>query len=361
MNNKQTVAVIGGGINGICTAHHLAAAGYRVELFERGKLMAETSSASSKLLHGGLRYLEDFHFSLVKESLSERAWWLANCPQFAKPLQINIPVYRDSRRPGWQIGLGLSLYDFLSGSKNIGGHQRYDRLSFAAANPQLRTDNLVAGFTFFDGQMDDYHLGMWMADRARQQGVLIHENEPVLNIDAGAKIALRKGERSFDFVVNVAGPWAEQLLQQSNIVPARKLSLIRGSHLLLPETCQQAYLLESPGERRVFFVLPWQGKTLVGTTECEHDIAQPATATPEEVRYLLDAYNHYFNTPARESDILSTFSGIRPLLESGKDPTRASREYAIVTQDRLVSVFGGKWTTARALAQKVVKKVTSIG
>jgi glycerol-3-phosphate dehydrogenase len=330
MKAKQTVAIIGGG-----------------------------SRASSKLLHGGLRYLENLEFRLVKEALRERAWWLTNCPQYTNTLKINIPVYKGDLRPGWQIKLGLSLYDWMAGSQNIGHHTSYDKPGFIAENPQLQSEGLLKGFSFYDGQMDDYLLGIWMANNAKKLGAQLHENQAVTSIDTLGNISLANTSLTFDYIVNVAGPWAQKLLTESALTAPRNLQLIRGSHLVLSAKCHQAYLLPVPGERRIFFVLPSQDHTLVGTTEHPHDIGMPAKATPQEIKYLLDAYNHYFKKPANDSDILTTFSGIRPLLESRHDPTRASREYDIAKQDRLITVFGGKWTTARALARQVEKKLSA--
>ncbi len=372
MTAPLRIAVIGGGINGICTAHQLAKAGASVVLFEQDQLMQATSSNSSKLLHGGLRYLEHMEFKLVHESLRERAWWIKHGPAYCHPLAINIPIYKTSRRPGWMIKLGLTLYDLLAGKKSFGQHISKSRSDFLALNPLLKPEGLKKGFTFFDGQMDDYALGMWMVEQARSQGVEIREHHRVEKLDCNGNIQVSNIQENdiqennipknnesyqFDYVVNVAGPWAEQLLNQSGVYSPKHIDAVRGSHIVLPRKIDQAYLLEVPWDKRIFFVLPWKNSTLVGTTEVQQSPQTKPEASEQEIDYLLNAYNHYFQSPASHTDIIQTFSGIRPLIKSRRNPTRASREYFIDSQNKLFTVYGGKWTTARSLAKSVCKRV----
>jgi len=351
--NGLNVAVIGGGINGICTADALAGDGHRVTLFERGRLMDETSSNSTKLLHGGLRYLETGQLRLVHEALIERAWWLENCPEFAHPLRIALPVYTGISRPAWMIAAGLVLYRLLAGSRQIGGWQWQGAAEFSRQNPGLRGEGLRGGFYFYDGQMNDRALGLWMADKARAQGVKILENHEVELIDTDARLVAAGVEHRFDAVVNVSGPWAALLAQRSGLEPAYRIDWVRGSHLLFAGHNPQAMLLQVPQEDRIFFVLPYEGRTMVGTTEVPQSSAEPIEISDAEIDYLLQAYNRYFRERKTRADIIGTFSGVRPLLHFAGGPTRASREYAIARQSRLITVFGGKWTTARALGRKV--------
>lgn len=351
--NGLDVAVVGGGINGICTAHELAGDGHRVTLFERGRLMDETSSNSTKLLHGGLRYLETGQLRLVHEALVERAWWLENCPEFTHPLRIALPVYAGVSRPAWMIAAGLVLYRLLAGSRHIGGWRWHAAADFARQNPGLRSEGLRGGFYFYDGQMNDRALGLWMADKARARGVKILENHEVERLDPDARLLVAGIERRFDAVINVAGPWAAMLLQRSGIEPAYGIDWLRGSHLLFAGPDPQAMLLQVPQEDRIFFVLPYEGRTMVGTTEVAQSSDEPITISDAEIDYLLRVYNYYFNEQKTREDIIGTFSGVRPLLHFTGDPTRASREYAVDRQSRLINVYGGKWTTARALGRKV--------
>lgn len=352
-----TVAIVGGGINGLCCAWQAANAGHEVTLYERGELMRETSSHSSKLLHGGLRYLENGELRLVYESLRERGWWLEHCPELTRQVTITLPVYRDSPRPRWMLGAGLWLYDTLAGSAGLQRHSWHHADELCAADPALRPEGLVGGYSYCDGQMDDYHLGLWVAEQAHRAGALIEEHTPVRRIDTAGAVTTDSDKSSFDVVVNVAGPWAEQLLDHSGIEPGHHLDLVRGSHLLFDGEPAGAYLLQTTRDRRIFFVLPWQGSTLVGTTEVRQGIDESIAPADNEVDYLLDEYNRYF-TPARtRADIATSFAGVRPLIRSANDPRKASREYALEQQGRLLTVYGGKWTTARALGRKVAKRI----
>jgi len=351
------VAVVGGGINGLCTAWELAAKGHEVSLFERDELLGKTSSASSKLLHGGIRYLENLEFRLVKEALRERAWWLRHVPQYTSSLKLCLPVYRGGRRSPWKVKLGLMLYDYLASGDSIGRHEAVHLAQVPRCFPDLRTDGLRKIFTFFDGQMDEARLGAWAAEQARQAGVMFFLHTEVKAITPEGNAVLAGEHRAFDQVVNVAGPWAEVLCKRSGLQGKQTLDLVRGSHLVLDRMHDCGYLLEVPGERRVFFVLPYQGKTLLGTTEVRQRFDEPVVCSDEEMTYLLAAYNHYFRHKVMARDVTGRFAGVRPLIRSASDPVRVSREYVIERQGRVVSVFGGKWTTARALARKTVKEI----
>lgn len=348
----MNIGIIGGGINGLCCAWQLARRGHQVQLYERDTLMSATSCASSKLLHGGLRYLENGEFRLVREALRERDAWIKRAPQLAKPLRLIMPVYKQSRRQGWMIGLGLFFYDHLAGKSVLPKAKRLSAQELIRRDPSLNPDGLQGGYEFSDGQMDDQALGLWVAEQARQSGVCIAENTEIKALTQDGQVTIASGNtRQHDRLVNVAGPWAQRLLQQSRLESPYQLDLVRGSHLILDLPCTQAYLLEVPNERRIFFVLPWHGKTLVGTTEVRQSLDDQIACSEEETAYLLNAWAHYFrNTKPR---ICASFAGLRPLLRSAQDPSRATREYAIHRTGNLVTVLGGKWTTALALAHKV--------
>jgi glycerol-3-phosphate dehydrogenase len=353
------IAVIGGGINGLASAWQLALAGHQVELFERDALMQATSAASSKLLHGGLRYLEQGELRLVHESLQERRWWIKKAPHLTRRLPILYPIYRAGRRPRWQLKIGLWLYDLLSARKGIGRHRWLNAEQTLRCSPGLKAEGLTGAFLFFDGQMQDQQLGLWVAAQAEKQGVVIHQHCPVQAVTANAAVQLQ-GEsawRQFDRLVNVAGPWSNQLLEQSALPVPQSLDLVRGSHLLLPPLGRYGHMLEVPGEARIVFVLPYQGLTLLGTTEVRQTLAEPIVCNEAERCYLLDLYNHYFRTPRSTNDIVREFAGVRPLLGGSDQVSTASREYSMHWQHHLLTVTGGKWTTARALAKQVVAQV----
>lgn len=356
---SQYCAVVGGGINGVMTAWALADAGHRVELFERRRLMSETSRASTKLLHGGLRYLESGHFRLVREALQERSWWIAQAPHLAQPLELLLPAYSESMRPRWKLRAGLSLYDTLALGSGFPRHRWLSAAEVAIRLPSLKQEGLQGAFSFFDAQMDDHALGLWAADRCREAGVVIHEGSGVTRVTAAGEIHLGPDCIKFDRVINVAGPWASRLLEQSHVASRYRIDAVRGSHVVFDKVCPAGALLEVPGERRLFFVLPYQGRTLVGTTEVAQSVDMPAECSVEERKYLLAAYNRHFSPQMSDTDIVAEFSGMRPLAkrEGEHDAAGASREYAIETSGRLVSVFGGKWTTARRLGLAVANRI----
>ena len=214
----KNIAVIGGGINGIMTAWELLKQGHSVTLFEKGEVMQQTSSASSKLLHGGLRYLENFEFRLVKEALKERQWWIQQAPHLAQPLKLYIPIYQNNRRPDWMYKLGLWLYDLFAGKQNIGQHQSLTQQQIHQACSELKTEHLIKGFSYYDGQMDDHQLGLWALEQAKKQpGLVVKEHTEVTKIDTQGTLTLDDGTtQAYDQVINIAGPWAEKLLKQSN-------------------------------------------------------------------------------------------------------------------------------------------------
>ena len=358
LNKPRSIAIVGGGINGLCSAWVLAQQGHAVQLFERGSLMQATSRSSSKLLHGGLRYLENYEFRLVREALRERDAWLQRAPQLAHPLRLVLPIYQGSRRGRALIALGLWLYEHIAGRSVLPRARWHSAAELLARDPQLQADGLLGGYAFYDGQMDDEGLGLWVAAQAQAAGVHIHEHSPVQRISPAGELMLESGHaQPFDRIANIAGPWALQLLAQSGLQAEHRLDLVRGSHLVLDTPCPQAYLFEVPNERRIFFVLPWQGKTLVGTTEERQSLDAPIACSAAEHDYLLAAYQHYRSSAAAAPVVHSDFAGLRPLIYSAADPNRATREYALERQGRILTVVGGKWTTSMALAGKVAQQL----
>jgi len=351
------IGIVGGGINGLCVASAALGKGHEVTLFERGSLMSETSANSSKLLHGGLRYLEQGKFQLVKEALRERKYWLNKSGDLAQPLRFYLPIYKTSKRSPWMVRIGLYLYDFLAGKYTIQRHKKEDISQFVKQFPEFNQEDLLVVFSYSDGQMDDKRLGLLLAEEIKFNGCRVLENTQVLTLFEDGGLELASGESyQFDKVINVAGPWSEALLQRSNISTQTNLDLIRGSHIIIKQSLESGFILEVPGEDRVFFVLPHHGKTLVGTTEVRQRIDEPIEASQEEKDYLLKAYQHYFDNSASEVNIVGNYAGVRPLLISHKNPNKASREYVIEKNGEVITVFGGKWTTSRALGEKLARK-----
>jgi glycerol-3-phosphate dehydrogenase len=356
------VAVIGGGINGAGIAWELARKDYQVTLFDKGRCGAQTSSKTTKMIHGGIRYLENLHIRLVRESLRERAWLLEHLPQLVKPIEIVLPIYADSPRSRLMIRAGLILYDLLAGRHNVARHKKWSPQELLARVP-LRARDLRGGFSFFDAQVDDFALVRTVVASAAREGAVIREETPVTALERRPDrwvIRTAAGEESsHDFLVNAAGPWMNELLAGNGIRSRYKLSLIRGSHLVLTRRVSDAgLLLQSTSDRRVFFVLPWKGTTLVGTTEVVHRASlDDVRASDEEVDYLVQRFNHYMTAPITRADIASTFAGVRPLVGRAANPSAIAREYRVVRRGNMINVFGGKMTTFRSLAQKVGMRV----
>ncbi len=351
------IAVIGGGINGVMAAWELAKAGHSVDLIEKSNVMSATSSASTKLLHGGLRYLEHGRFSLVRESLRERAWWLEAAPDVTQVIPILFPIFQGSPRSRWTIKLGMVLYDRLAGKFGVGKHRWMSCAELTEVMPNLKSAGLKGAYLFYDGQMDDHALGLWATEQAKAEGVTVREHTRVDCITADGSVEIQGNQRQYDRVINAAGPWAVELLKQSGLPYEYDLDLVRGSHLLLDRNIKHGMMLTAQTDGRLFFVLPYKGKTLLGTTEVRQDLSEPVVCSESETNYLITAYNDSFDDSIDQSDVLSSFAGLRPLLKSHKNPNRATREYRIEQHEKVISVFGGKWTTARALAKKITTKL----
>ncbi len=359
--NRKRVAVVGGGINGAGIAWELARRDYDVVLYEKGQCGAQTSARSTKLIHGGLRYLEHFQFGVVRESLRDRAWLLEHLPDLVKPLEIVLPFYDDSPRSRFTIRIGLTLYDALAGRQNIHRHRSLTREEIAWHGPVV-LDGLRGGFSYWDAQADDYALVRRVIGSAQTEGATILEHTRVDALRGNGNrwvIGSRRGEEAFDLVVNAAGPWMNDLLAHNRIRARYVLSLIRGSHLVLKRRISDAgFLLQSLNDRRVFFVLPWKETSLVGTTEVVHrESLEDVRPSGDEVEYLIARFNHYFREPISRQDVASTFAGVRPLVGRSTNPSAISRDARVNRSKNLINVFGGKLTTFMSLAQKVAMRV----
>jgi glycerol-3-phosphate dehydrogenase len=352
------IAVVGGGINGSGVAWELARRDYDVTLFDKGRCGAQTSANTTKLIHGGIRYLERGHVGLVRESLRERAWLLEHLPQLVHKIEFFLPVYDDSPRLRATLAVGLMLYDALAGRANIAKHRPIGAEEIVARVP-LTPERLRGGFRFWDAQTDDYAMARAVVASAIRDGATVREQTRVASLQRDGKQWIVNGDERFDFVVNAAGPWMNDLLAANGIRSRYLLSLVRGSHIVLRQrVADVALLLQSLNDRRVFFVLPWKGTTIVGTTEVLH--AEPmngVAASEEEIDYLIARFNRYFRTPISRDDVASTFSGVRPLVGRAANPSAIGREYRIERHGNLVNIFGGKMTTFLSLARKVAMRV----
>lgn len=353
---KERIAVVGGGINGTGCAWELARRDYDVTLFERGICGAQTSSTTTKMIHGGLRYLEHLQVGLVRESLRERGWLLEHLPSLVKPLEILLPIYGDSPRSRFTIKVGLMLYDRLAGRAKIAPHRSLSADEMLACAPLVAND-LRGGFAYSDAQVDDFALVRIVVASAIRDGATIREHAPVTSLRREGKQWLVNGE-PFDLVVNAAGPWMNELLAANGLRARYVLSLVRGSHLVLDrQVSASGLLLQSTTDHRVFFVLPWKGGTLVGTTEVvQREPLDRVHASEEEIDYLLQRFNRYFRESASRDDIRSTFAGVRPLVGRATNPSAIGRDFRVVRSGNVINVFGGKMTTFMALARKVAMR-----
>ncbi len=363
------VLILGGGITGAGVALDATLRGYRVALVDQGDFASGTSSASSKLIHGGLRYLEQADFALVYEALRERALLLRNAPHLVRPLLFGLPFYHGMRRPPWQWRLGLTFYDLLAGRGNLGRSRPLSARQLLNRCPNLRRQGLLGGAAYFDAQMDDARLCLEVIRAAAEQGAVVANYVAALGFEfqngrvAGARLSDRVAGRTLTVrarqVLNATGPWVDRVRRLAG-EDAPLLRPTKGVHLLLPDSGHHdALLLLHPRDGRVFFVLPWHG-TLLGTTDTLCDEAPDAlTVTAADVAYLLEGYNHYFNDSFSEREVLSSFAGLRPLLAARAGaPSALSREFRVfVGPSGLLSVAGGKYTTYRHMAEVVTDEL----
>ena len=375
------VLVIGGGIHGAAVARDATGRGLKVMLAEKGDYTCATSSASSKLIHGGLRYLEQLELALVRESLVERAGLLKTAPHLVEPVRFLLPIYGWQKRPALLLHAGLALYDLLSIGDGLPPSGRLKAQEIAEL-PRLRRENLNAVLHYHDCQTDDARLVLAVLLDARARGADILNRRAVTAIEPLAngysvEIDERGTTRRVDarFIVNAAGPFVAAVDAMSNVAPQpRPLRLVRGSHIVLkmPEPRQaDAYTLQDV-EDRVIFVLPWldQRFLIVGTTEVpERGDPGAAACSAQEQAYLLDAYNRYFapaEGPATAEDVVFTFAGVRALQDDGDEKTsRLTRRPALAHiangTGGFVTLYGGKLTTHRAFAEDVLERLQELG
>ncbi|WP_374764786.1 glycerol-3-phosphate dehydrogenase [Yunchengibacter salinarum] len=367
------LAVIGGGINGVGIARDAAGRGLSVMLLEKGDLGGATSSASTKLIHGGLRYLEHYEFSLVRHALRERDVLLAAAPHIVWPLRFVLPRLKGGR-PGWMIRLGLFLYDHLGGRTGIPGSGRLSmKIDPAAAplDPAIRQ-----AFAYWDCWVQDNRLVVANARAAQRLGADIRVNTAVTAArrHEGGWLLETSGPSGpgtvrARAVVNAAGPWAGRVLGQ--VVHTNRtasLKLVKGTHIVTRRLFDHdsAYLFQNP-DGRVIFAIPYERDyTLIGTTESEYDGAlETPEATEGEIAYLLAAANRYFRAPIQRADVVWTYAGVRPLFDEGdgdEDVSAVTRDYVLDLDAPdgaapLLNVFGGKLTTFRRLSEQAVDKL----
>jgi glycerol-3-phosphate dehydrogenase len=368
--------VVGGGITGAGVARDAALRGLRVALVERDDFASGTSSRSSRLVHGGVRYLEHGQLGLVFESSRERRTLLRIAPHLVRPLVFTWPVYKGARVPRWKLAAGLTLYDVLSVFRNRRPDAMLGAVEVLAGEPALRAEELRGGARYWDAATDDARLTLATALSALNAGAVVLNHTAVsafLRKDgrvAGATVVSTLNEMVATVrarvVVNAAGPWSDDVERLASSSASSHVRGSKGVHVSVPRARignVAAVTLTAPQDGRVMFVLPAGAHAIVGTTD-SYDATPPdeVCATATDVAYLLEAANHYFpNAKLTRADVVSAWAGIRPLAAegaAGRDPSSASREHSIVeSAPGLVRVTGGKLTTYRAMAEEVVNVV----
>jgi glycerol-3-phosphate dehydrogenase len=367
------LVIIGGGINGCGIARDAAGRGLSVLLVEQNDLASATSSASTKLIHGGLRYLEHYEFRLVRKSLAERERLLKLAPHLVRPMRFILPYVQGSR-PGWMLRLGFWFYDHLGGKTSLPPTRVVDLADDPVGAPLKPGFHL--GFEFSDCITDDARLVITNAIGAREKGAKIRLHTRLVSARREGEhwhlilqAAGRREAVTARALVNAGGPWAARINETIIRCPSRhKIRLVRGSHIVVPRlhAHERAYFLQND-DKRLVFAIPYQGQyTLIGTTEI--DVAgdpEQAVASADEILYLCRAASSYFRAPVDPTKLVWNYSGVRPLLDDGSgNANDVSRDYLIETNGRygeppLVSIFGGKLTTYRRLAEAVLAKLSS--
>jgi glycerol-3-phosphate dehydrogenase len=372
------VAIIGAGINGAGIARDAALRGLRVVVVEQDDLCSGTSAWSSRLIHGGLRYLEFGEIPLVFESLHERITLRKIAPHLIRPLRITIPIYASGRRSKWLIRLGMIAYDLLSAGKKVPGHEMLGRQEILDAEPGLAADGLLGAARYFDAQItftERLVLENLLAARSAGADILTHHRVTRINIDAGQVRSLECVDRitqqtrciSATTIVNAAGPWVDSVLSVASNDAPQLIGGTKGSHIVVGRFAgapQDAFYVEAAADGRPFFIIPWNDQYLIGTTDIRID-GDPAEAraTRNEVDYLLTETNRVFPAAGLSvADIHYTYAGVRPLPKQDRGPESSITRRHIIRKHQkfargLMSIIGGKLTTYRNLAEQTVDRL----
>lgn len=367
--------IIGGGITGAGVFRHAVAAGLKTLLVEANDFAFGTSSRSSKLIHGGFRYLRNKQINVTKESVREREWMLREAPNLVRPLSFLLPNFERYHFPSWELGLGVMIYDLLAPKWN---HRRRSPTKLLEACPFLNPEGLVGGFQYYDAVMDDARLLIRIVREAVQAGgaALSYTGaERLLRTSDGQVCGVllrerrspdgRTAEVKAKVVVNASGAWSDEVRNQLG-QPAR-LRRLRGSHLVFGRTrlpVNQALTLFHPRDGRAMFVIPWEGTTIIGTTDIDHDPALDEKylepfASEEEISYVMEALLFMFpSLSLSKKDIVSSFSGLRPVIHTGAaTPSKESRAHGLWEENGLITITGGKYTTFRVMSRQTMDRV----
>ena len=358
-------------VGGAAIANLAAACGATVALLEKSDFASGTSSKSTKLLHGGIRYLENFEFDLVHESLRERFIQWQSVPYLVKPLPFVIPVYKNDARPLWMMKLGVWFYDLLSGKYRIGHHRFLSVTEITSLAPGINVDGLTGGVEYFDAQMDDARLclenvlmadlrGAVVSNYVEVESFIKDNNQRAIGVKAHDRISGARMDILASKIIVTAGPWSDELIEKEVPHSVKRLRPTKGVHIVYRgEISPRAFLLQSHQDKRIFFVIPFKGNSLIGTTDTDyHQSPDSVQVEGSDIQYLLQEAGRVFpNISFDRSKIITTFVGVRPLVADSGDPSRISRKHAIeCISSGIYFVMGGKYTTYRAIAEQALIK-----
>ena len=377
-NHIFDLVVVGGGITGAAIARDASYRGLNVLLCEKDDFAEGTSSKSSKLIHGGVRYLEHGEFDLVRESTLERALLWKNAPEYVRPLKFLFPCYKDTRVPLWKLNLGLWLYDILALFKTPSLHKKYNAHQTHKLVPPLLNKDLKGSIFYWDGITDDALLTVANIYDAQKNGAtcfnkcLVHDVSPkndknIVTVSLEDRMSGQNFKIKTKNISICVGPWADKVLKDFKIPYRKILAPSRGSHIMVSQDklpLDHAIALFHPKDKRVMFAIPWLNCSVIGTTDIFTDqLPEKNIITGKEISYLLEASNHFFpEHQLNPSDVISTWAGVRPLvMEEGKSESELSRDHLIDWLDpfNAVLIVGGKFTTHREMAEQAVDRVIS--
>ena len=314
--------------------------------------MSETSSKTTKLIHGGIRYLENLQFHEVKNGINDRKWWLENFPNETKLQEIIILSKKKLSPEIFKFFFGIKVYETFAGRSNIKTGRLYKQdnlLSLGIKN------NISAGISFYDGLMQE-SVGQEIIKRCKSNGVNFYENNEIKSIRSGGRIE----EKQYKKIIIATGPWVSSFLKQNKIDTNKTIDYIKGSHLIINRKIKKGLMFRDQKEHRYIFALPYQGSLLLGTTEQRVRSPEDNHVLDSEVNYLLESINIYIDRPINKDEIIKSYSGVRPLIKSkAQDFHSSSRDFYIQKDHNLLSLFGGKWTTAPSIARNIVRIVNN--
>ena len=366
-NSKLDVIILGAGINGSGIARELAMSGKNVTVIDKSTIGSGTSSKSSRLIHGGLRYLETLQFKLVHEALIDRQELLRLYPDLVKMKSFYIPIYKPSPRPAWMIWFGLKFYDLLSGK----GKQHHSRIvpktQFSIHAASFKQEGLKAVFHYYDAKTNDLHLTQRVAKDAIEYGTKFYKNtfiSSINNDNDSFTVRTSQGDFSAPILINATGPWIDEVNRKFELPAKFNIRKISGIHITIDGLLTNDLMFMQTKEKRIFFVIPEpeNNQTIIGTTEREEiDFVDNIDVNEEDILYLINNINNYLKPGFQilRQNVKDAWIGVRPLIAEAQNPTNLSREYELDKQTfgnaTLLHVFGGKLTTYLSLARKVKK------